>query len=135
VLALALLDILPSTTQTVSAPGIQFSIAAQWLACTFPCRRFAGILTNACARLGADAVRYSFIVVDLHHLLLAGLPAHPCENSNARRAGRNILEQLRVRRTDNAAHIALNVMLENCIFYISPMYEFSHSLGQYRTIV
>jgi hypothetical protein len=28
-----------------------------------------------------DAVRYSFIVVDLHHLLLAGLPAHPCENA------------------------------------------------------
>jgi hypothetical protein len=27
------------------------------------------------ARLGADVVRYSFIVVDLHHLLLAGLPA------------------------------------------------------------
>ena len=23
-----------------------------------------------------DAVRYSFIVMDLHHLLLAGLPAH-----------------------------------------------------------
>jgi hypothetical protein len=59
----------------------QFSIAAQWLACTFPCRRFADILADACARLGADAVRYSFIVVDLHHLLLAGLPAHLCENS------------------------------------------------------
>jgi hypothetical protein len=59
----------------------QFSIAAQWLACTFPCRRFAGILANACARLGADVVRYSFIVVDLHHLLLAGLPAHLCENA------------------------------------------------------
>ena len=29
---------------------------------------------------GADAVRYSFIVVDLHHLLLAGLPARLCEN-------------------------------------------------------
>ena len=28
------------------------------------------------ARLGADVDRYSFIVVDLHHLLLAGLPAH-----------------------------------------------------------
>ena len=28
------------------------------------------------ARLGADAVRHSFIVVDFHHLLLAGLPAH-----------------------------------------------------------
>ena len=33
-------------------------------------------LTADDARLGADAVRYSFIVVDLHHLLLAGLPAH-----------------------------------------------------------
>jgi transposase len=58
----------------------QFSIAAQWLACTFPYRRFADILADACARLGADVVRYSFIVVDLHHLLLAGLPAHLCEN-------------------------------------------------------
>ena len=29
---------------------------AQWLACTSPCRRFAGILTNACAGLGADVV-------------------------------------------------------------------------------
>jgi hypothetical protein len=35
----------------------QFSIAAQWLACTFPCRRFADILADACARLGADVVR------------------------------------------------------------------------------
>ena len=59
----------------------QFSIAAQWLACTFPCRRFADILADACARLGADVGRYSFIAVDLHHLLLAGLPAHPCENT------------------------------------------------------
>jgi hypothetical protein len=39
------------------------SIAAQRLACTFPYRRFADILADACARLGADAVRYSFIVV------------------------------------------------------------------------
>ena len=54
----------------------QFSSAAQWLAC----RRFADILANACARLGVDVVRYSFIVVDLHHLLLASLPAHLCEN-------------------------------------------------------
>src|SRR5215831_7563777 len=48
---------------------------------TFPCRRFADILADACARLGADVGRYSFIAVDLHHLLLAGLPAHPCEKS------------------------------------------------------
>ncbi len=34
--------------------------------------RFAGILADANARLGTDADRYSFIVVDLHHLLLAG---------------------------------------------------------------
>ena len=54
-----------------------FSIAAQWLACPFPCRRFADVLTDACARLGADVVCYSFIVEDLHLLLLAGLPAHP----------------------------------------------------------
>jgi hypothetical protein len=57
------------------------SFAAQWLACTFLCRRFADILTNACARLGADVGRYSFIAVDLRHLLLAGLPAHLCENA------------------------------------------------------
>ena len=52
------------------------SFAARWLAYTQPCRRFAPGLTADDARLGADVVRYSFIVVDLHHLLLAGLPAH-----------------------------------------------------------
>ena len=62
---------------------IPFSIAAQWLACTYPCRRFAATLADDNARLGADVVRYSFIAVDLHHLLLAGLPAHPCGNSPA----------------------------------------------------
>ena len=59
-----------------SAPGTIDSFAAQWLACALPCRRFAGALADADARLGADVDRYSFIVVDLHHLLLAGLPAH-----------------------------------------------------------
>ena len=38
--------------------------AAQWLACAIPCRRFAGILTDTCARLGADVDCYAFIVVD-----------------------------------------------------------------------
>jgi hypothetical protein len=32
----------------------QMTFAAQWLACTLPCRRFAGLLAVACARLGAD---------------------------------------------------------------------------------
>jgi len=59
---------------SVSARRLAF--AAQWLAYALPCRRFAGVLTDADARLGADVDRYSFIVVDLHHLLLAGLPAH-----------------------------------------------------------
>jgi len=45
------------------------SFAAQWLAYALPYRRFA----IAGARLGADVVRYSFIAVDFHHLLLAGL--------------------------------------------------------------
>jgi hypothetical protein len=52
------------------------SFAAQWLACALPCRRFADVLTDASARLGVDVDRYSFIAVDFHHLLLAGLPAH-----------------------------------------------------------
>ena len=43
-------------------------IAAHW--------RFADILADACARLGADVGCYSFTVVDLHHLLSAGFPAH-----------------------------------------------------------
>src|SRR5437870_4156151 len=52
------------------------SFAAQWLACALPCRRFAVILTGANARLGAEVVRYAFLVEDLHPLLPAGLPAH-----------------------------------------------------------
>ena len=37
------------------------------------------------------------------------------------------LEKLPVLRTDNAADIRLDAMSENCVFYISPMYEFSHT--------
>jgi hypothetical protein len=76
-MALAILrhSILPSAQLTASAPGIH-SFAAQWLAYAIPYRRFAVSLTTACARLEADVVRYSFIAVDLHHQLLAGLPAH-----------------------------------------------------------
>jgi hypothetical protein len=40
---------------------------------------------------------------------------------------------LHVMRTDNAADIRLGAALENCIFYISPMYEFLHSLDPKRT--
>src|SRR3954451_16055000 len=50
------------------------SFAAPYLAYALPYRRFAVALTDASARLGVDVVRYSFIAVDSHHLLLAGLP-------------------------------------------------------------
>lgn len=61
------------------------SFAAQWLACALPYRRFAAGLSFQAvhlallgrwagnARLGADAVGYTFIVEDFHLLLLAGL--------------------------------------------------------------
>ena len=50
--------------------------AAQWLAYALPCRRFAAALAGAGARLGAGVDRYSLTVMDLHHLLLVGLPTH-----------------------------------------------------------
>jgi hypothetical protein len=56
-------------------------IAAQWLACALPCRRFTADLAARDARLGVDAVRCSFIVSDFHRLLLASLPAHRDSNS------------------------------------------------------
>jgi hypothetical protein len=42
------------------------------------------------------------------------------------------LEKLRVLRTDNAADIRLDAMSENCVFYISPMYEFHTAWTQLR---
>jgi hypothetical protein len=48
------------------------AFVAQWLAYALPCRRFADVLTDTCARLGADVDRYSFTARDLHPLLLAG---------------------------------------------------------------
>src|SRR5262249_9470927 len=55
---------------------VEVTFAAQWLACALPYRRFVPALADRHARLGVDVVRYSFIVVDSHHLLPAGLPAH-----------------------------------------------------------
>jgi len=68
--------VLPSATRTASAPGAISLSRLNSLACTIPCRRFADALADACARLGADVDRYSFIVMDSHHLLLASLLAH-----------------------------------------------------------
>jgi hypothetical protein len=55
-----------------------------------------------------------------------------CENSSARRARRNISKKLRTMESNRAARTMFDTLLENYIFYISPMYEFSHRLGQSR---
>jgi hypothetical protein len=68
--------VLPSAISTASAPGTSVPFAARWLAYALPYRRFATALTDVDARLGDGVGRYSFTVVDLHHLLPAGLPAH-----------------------------------------------------------
>ena len=64
--------------RTANSVGTRNScaFAAPWLAYAPPCRRFAAALADASARLGAGVDRYSLTVMDLHHLLLAGLPAH-----------------------------------------------------------
>ena len=57
------------------------AFATQWLAYAFPYRRFDAALADYVARLGADAVCYSFIAADFHHLLLAGFAGAPvCKN-------------------------------------------------------
>jgi len=58
-------------TDNVGTRNFQ-AFAAPWLAYALPCRRFAVILADADARLGANADCYSFIAVDFHHLLFAG---------------------------------------------------------------
>jgi len=75
VLAITPASVSPSAGQTASALRT-IPFAARWLACTIPYRRFVSGLAAENARLGADVDRYSFIAVDSHHLLLAGLPAH-----------------------------------------------------------
>jgi hypothetical protein len=75
-------------TDNVGTRNFQ-AFAAQWLAYALPYRRFDGTLADAAARLGADAVCYSFIAADFHHLLLAGFAGAPVCLSYAR------VEQLR----------------------------------------
>ena len=64
----------------VGTPDYLF--AAQWLAYACPGRRFVAAVADGLTHgSGADVGRYSFIAVDSHHLLLAGLPAHCPRNS------------------------------------------------------
>ena len=75
------------------------AFAAQWLAYTLPYRRFAVILAEDCARIGGDVDCYSFIAVDSHHILLAGLPAHSLALRPARSAALQKRPFLRVVQT------------------------------------
>ena len=75
-LAISRPSVLLSVNGTTSAPEMrQLSRLNGW-----PMRSpvNASLMPSRAAahELGVDAVRYSFIVMDLHHLLLAGLPAH-----------------------------------------------------------
>jgi len=63
--------------ESVGTPDDECYVA-QWLARTLPCQRFVPRLAVRHAWLGASGVRCSFTVRDLHPLLLAGLPTHPC---------------------------------------------------------
>jgi hypothetical protein len=57
----------------------------------------------------------------------------PCENFSGRATHRNIPEQLHLWESNHTAHARFDALLENCVFYISRMYEFLHSQGQTRS--
>src|SRR5438105_1862515 len=57
----------------------------------------------------------------------------PCENFSGRATRRNISEQLHLWESNHTAHARFDALLENCVFYISRMYEFSHSVGHSAT--
>jgi hypothetical protein len=57
--------------------------------------RFAVILAEDCARIGGDVGCYSFIAVDSHHILLAGLPAHSLALRPAHSLGHQIVTAIR----------------------------------------
>ncbi len=78
----------------VGAPDIPY-FAARWLAYASLCRRFTYALASGRARLEVDVVRYTFIVMELHHVLLAGLPAHSRKRSFSRQSGLRYMRLLR----------------------------------------
>jgi hypothetical protein len=55
-----------------------------------------------------------------------GSGSWPCENFSGRATRRNISEQLHLWESNYAAHAKFDALLENCVFYISRMYEFLH---------
>ena len=64
--------LLPSSLSSASAPGLKDFPRLNGWPMRSPTDASPSILADADARLGADVDRYSFIAVDLHHLLSAG---------------------------------------------------------------
>src|SRR5262249_15179093 len=58
----------------------------------------------------------------------------PCENLSARRERRIVRRNCASSESNLTAHASRDLELENCIFYILQMYEFSHNLGQEPTL-
>jgi hypothetical protein len=59
----------PASPSALSAPASRTGAFRGPMASLRPYRRFGPALTDKPARLGFDAVRYTFIVVDFHHSL------------------------------------------------------------------
>ena len=75
-LALSRPSVLPSVSGTTSAPRMRVLSRLNGWPMRSPVNASPMPSRASAHELGVDAVRYSFIVMDLHHLLLAGLPAH-----------------------------------------------------------
>ncbi|HWX64034.1 RidA family protein [Bradyrhizobium sp.] len=74
-----------------------------------------------------------FIVVDLHHLLLAGLPAHLCENAKAINRDRASSSLKAVFGAHIASAFNFKIELENIILVALRTFAFSHSPGHFQT--
>jgi hypothetical protein len=82
---------------------------------------------------GASHAGRRLLQCEIFSALYVRFGSRLCENSSARRARRNISKKLRIMESNHAARPMFGTLLENCIFYILPMYEFLHSQGQQRT--
>ena len=60
--------------------GLEVSEAKRLRALEVENAKLKRLLADAMLDNAALKGSHSFIAVDLHHLLLAGLPAHPCKN-------------------------------------------------------
>src|SRR5215813_1582658 len=61
------------------------------------------------------------------NLLTAAIGKRPCENVSACRERRTSQVDWASVESNHTAHAPIKLVLENCIFHISPMYDFPHS--------